>query len=65
MASYLTLHEMENVMLYFRSDIVDFIYSQMDAHFYIIEPPFDKPKVFPFTTIEEHNYSKIERDPHP
>jgi type III restriction enzyme len=53
--SYLNEHEVENVMLYFRNDIVSFIYQQMKEHFYIVEPPFLKPKVYPFQKIEEHN----------
>ena len=60
--SYLNEYEVKNVMLYYRNDIVDFIYQQMKEHFYIIEPPFLQPKVFPFTRIEEHNYAKLEKD---
>ena len=60
--SYLNGQEVENVMLYYRNDIVDFIYQQMKEHFYIVEPPFLQPKVFPFTRIEEHNYAKLEKD---
>ncbi len=60
--SYLNAKQVENVMLYYRQDIVDILYSQMKSHFYVEEPPFDKPKVYPFTTIEEHWYEKIEKD---
>jgi type III restriction enzyme len=60
--SYLGEDDVKNVMLYFRNDLVDLIYQQMKEHFYIEEPPFLKPKVFPFTRIEEHNYAKLEKD---
>jgi type III restriction enzyme len=60
--SYLDSDGVINVIQYNKKDIGQYIYSQMMEHFYCEAPGFEKPVVRPFTRIEEHNFSKYNKD---
>ncbi|MGL5149635.1 MAG: DEAD/DEAH box helicase, partial [Clostridium sp.] len=60
--SYLNDYEARNVVDSRKVEIAKFIYSQMKEHFYLDVPNYEKPKVFPFTKILEHNFTKIQSD---
>jgi len=60
--SYLDEDKTINVVQYHKREIGNFIHSQMMEHFYCEAPEYEKPVVYPFTKIEEHNYSKYSLD---
>lgn len=62
--SYLSGHDVENVIVTKKRDIAKFIYIQMmqKEHFYYDIPDYEKPIVRPFTEIEEPNFSKYKDD---
>jgi len=62
--TYLKEDELINVVQYHKKSIAEYIYVQMmqDDHFYVEEPEFEKPEVYPFSKIEEHNFAKETRD---
>jgi len=61
--SYLTTdEEIDNVVQYNKREIGKLIYTQMMEHFFCKEPDYIESKVFPFTQIEDHNYSKFMND---
>ncbi len=62
--SYLKDDELANVVQYHKREIGQFIYSQMmeDGHFYCEAPTFEKPVIRPFSSIEQHNFSKYSKD---
>jgi type III restriction enzyme len=60
--SYLNDDERYNVILYNKREIGRFIFTQMMLHFYIEEAKFEKPVVYPFERILDHNYSKYTQD---
>ncbi len=60
--SYLNDYEVRNVVDSRKVEISKFIYSQMKEHFYLDVPNYKKPKVYPFTKILEHNFTKIQAD---
>lgn len=60
--TYLDEHQIINVIQLYRKDISRFIFAQMKEHFYYETPEYEKPVVYPFTNIEEHNYSKFTND---
>jgi len=60
--SYLNKDEVYNVVQFHKREIASFIYAQMKPQFYCEAPKFEKPKVYPFVRIEEHNFSKDKTD---
>lgn len=60
--SYLNDYEARNVVDSRKLEISKFIYSQMKEHFYLDVPNYEKPKVYPFTKILEHNFTKVQSD---
>lgn len=60
--TYLDEDKATNVVQYHKREIGNYIYSQMMEHFYCETSEYEKPVVYPFTKIEEHNYSKYSND---
>lgn len=60
--SYLTETEVINVVQFRKQELADYIFTQMEPHFYIKSSGFDKPVVYPFTGIKDHNLSKHTSD---
>jgi type III restriction enzyme len=61
--SYLNEEQVFNVVQFTKWDIARFIYAQMmDGHFYIEKPKYEKPLVYPYERILDHNYSKFTTD---
>lgn len=58
----LTEKEVMNVCQGKKRDIAKFIYTQMMEHFYCNPTSYEEAKVYPFTKILEHNYSRIFSD---
>lgn len=51
-----------NVVQYNKKEIGKYIYLQMMNNFYYENPSFEKPRIYPFDKIIEHNYSKLAKD---
>jgi len=62
--TYLKEDDLINVVQYHKKAIAEYIYAQMmqDDHFYVEEPEFEKPEVYPFTKIEEPSCAKSRHD---
>ena len=60
--SYLNDDEIVSVIKERKSQIADYIYSQMKEHLVIEDAPILGKDVRPFVKIEDHNYSKILKD---
>ena len=60
--SYLNEDEVISVIKERKSQIADYIYSQMKENLVIEEAPVIGKEVRPFVKIEDHNYSKILKD---
>lgn len=60
--SYLSDDEVISVIKDYKTQIADYIYSQMKMHLVIQEGKLIGKKVLPFVRIEKHNYSKIYKD---
>lgn len=60
--TYLNDDDLYNVVLYNKREIGRFIFSQMMLKFYIEEPKYEEPMVYPFERILDHNYSKYTQD---
>jgi len=60
--TYLTDDDLYNVVLYNKREIGRFIFSQMMLNFYFEEAKYEKPVVYPFERILDHNYSKYTQD---
>lgn len=60
--SYLSDAEFDGVVKVHKKDIAEFIYAQMNPHFYCKTKSFEKSIIKPFTEIEEHNLTKIKAD---
>jgi len=60
--SYLKDDEFDGVVKVHKKDIAEFIYAQMNPHFYCTTKSFEEPIVKPFTEIEPHNLTKIQSD---
>ena len=60
--SYLSDDEVVSVIKERKTQIADFIYSQMKENLVIEEAPVIAKEVRPFVKIEDHNYSKILKD---
>ena len=59
---YLNENEVISVIKDYKSQIADYIYSQMKEHLIVQEGKLIGKKVLPFVRIEKHNYSKIYKD---
>lgn len=51
-----------NAIQYHKREIGKYIHTQMMEHFYYEAPTFLEPKVYPFTELKEHNFSKYSKD---
>jgi len=60
--TYLNEDDLYNVVLYNKREIGRFIFSQMMLNFFIEEAKYEKPVVYPFERILDHNYSKYTQD---
>lgn len=60
--SYLSENEVISVIKDYKTQIADYIYSQMKEHLIIQEGELIGKKVLPFVRIEKHNYSKIYKE---
>lgn len=60
--TYLDEHDILNVIQSNKREIGRYIYTQMMEHFYCETPDYEKPVVYPFDKIYEHNYPKYTRD---
>jgi type III restriction enzyme len=60
--AYLSEDDLYNVILYNKREIGRFIFSQMMSNFYIEEASYERPGVYPFERISDHNYSKYTQD---
>lgn len=56
--------DLDHIIIYYKRDISKLIYTQMmqNDHFYIKKSDYEVPRVYPFTKIEPHNYSKLTKD---
>jgi len=60
--SYLSEEQANTVMRQNVRQLSGLIFGQMMEHFKFVPAPYEKPKVFAFSQIEEHHYSKILSD---
>ncbi len=60
--SYLNEGEVINVVQFRKRELSDYIFTQMMEHFYVKSSGFDKPLVYPFSGIKDHNLSKHTSD---
>lgn len=60
--SYLNDEQFINVVKYHKREIANLIFSQMRPHFYCNTKSYEEPIVKPFTRIEGHNLTKIQKD---
>lgn len=60
--TYLENDALINTVQYHKQKISEFIHTQMMQYFYFETPQFIEPKVYPFTELKEHNYSKYTSD---
>ena len=54
--------DLKNIVLYHKREIGQFIYSQLQHHFFLESGAYEEPLVYPFTRIEPHNFSKFTAD---
>lgn len=54
--------DLKNIVLYHKRKIGEYIYVQMQPHFHLDKADFEEPKIYPFTRIEPHNFSKYTAD---
>jgi type III restriction enzyme len=54
--------DLENIVLYHKREIGNFIYAQLQQHFFLENGAYEEPVVYPFTRIEPHNFSKYTAD---
>lgn len=54
--------DLKNIVLYHKREIGQFIYAQLQHHFYLESGTYEEPEVYPFTRIEPHNFSKYSAD---
>ncbi len=54
--------DLENIVLYHKREIGNFIYAQLQQHFFLETGAYEEPVVYPFTRIEPHNFSKYTAD---
>jgi len=60
--SYLDEKDTVNVVQFRKRELSDYIFSQMMEHFYCESSGFEKPVVYPFVEIKDHNLSKYTSD---
>lgn len=54
--------DLKNIVLYHKREIGQFIYAQLQQHFFLETGAYEEPVVYPFTRIEAHNFSKYSVD---
>jgi type III restriction enzyme len=54
--------ELRNIVLYHKREIGQYVYAQLQPHFYLEGAGYEEPVIRPFTRIEKHNYSKNTAD---
>ena len=54
--------DLKNIVLYHKREIGQFIYAQLQQHFFLESGAYEEPIVYPFTKIEPHNFSKYTGD---
>lgn len=54
--------DLRNIVLYHKHEIGQFIYAQLQQHFFLETGVYEEPVVYPFTRIEPHNFSKYTAD---
>jgi type III restriction enzyme len=54
--------ELQNIVLYHKREIGQYVYVQLQNHFYLEESGYEEAEVYPFTKIESHNFSKYTAD---
>ncbi len=54
--------DLKNIVLYHKREIGQFIYAQLQQHFFLETGNYEEPEVYPFTRIEPHNFSKYTAD---
>lgn len=54
--------DLGNIVLYHKREIGQFIYAQLQQHFFLESGVYEEPVVYPFTRIEPHNFSKFTAD---
>jgi len=54
--------DLKNIVLYHKREIAQFIYAQLQHHFFLEAGNYEEPEVYPFTRIEPHNFSKYSAD---
>ncbi|MBI2326340.1 DEAD/DEAH box helicase family protein [Candidatus Collierbacteria bacterium] len=54
--------DLKNIVLYHKREIGQFIYAQLQQHFFLETGEYEEPVVYPFTRIEPHNFSKYSVD---
>lgn len=54
--------DIRNIVLYHKREIGNFIYAQLQQHFFLETGAYEEPVVYPFTRIEPHNFSKYTTD---
>ena len=57
-----TDEDLRNIVLYHKREIGKYVYAQLQQHFYLEDTGFEEPKIYPFTKIEPHNFSKYSAD---
>jgi len=55
-------HDVINIIQTNKREIGRYAYTQMMEHFFCEAPAYQKPMVYPFDRIYEHNYSKYTKD---
>lgn len=54
--------DLKNIILYHKREIGQFVYAQLQQHFFLESGVYEEPEVHPFTRIEPHNFSKYTTD---
>jgi len=54
--------DLKNIVLYHKREIGQFVYAQLQQHFFLETGAYEEPVVYPFTRIESHNFSKYSAD---
>lgn len=54
--------DLKNIVLYHKREIGQFIYAQLQQHFFLESGAYQEPVVYPFARIEPHNFSKYTAD---
>lgn len=54
--------DLRNIVLYHKREIGQYVYVQLQKHFYLKSAGFEEPVIYPFTKIEPHNFSKYSAD---